>query len=200
MTPEARISLAAPERFQGLDRFEARRAVVAEFEAAGLLEKIEPHRHAVGHCYRCDTIVEPRLSDQWFVRMEPLARPALEAYRDGTLRFTPDRWGKVYEHWLENIRDWCISRQLWWGHRIPVWYCQSERCAVTSVSLHDVTACPACGGEVRQDPDVLDTWFSSWLWPFSTLGWPDKTPDLARFYPGHTIVSAPRSSSSGWRG
>ena len=191
MTPEARISLAAPERFQGLDRFEARRAVVAEFEAAGLLEKIEPHRHAVGHCYRCHTIVEPRLSDQWFVRMAPLARPALEAYRDGTLRFIPERRGDDYAAWLEGIRDWCISRQLWWGHRIPVWYCQSERCAVTSVSLHEVTACPACGGEVRQDEDVLDTWFSSWLVPFSSLGWPDKTPDLARFYPGHTIVSAP---------
>ncbi|HEY8256242.1 MAG TPA: valine--tRNA ligase [Gemmatimonadales bacterium] len=191
MTPDARISLAAPERFQGLDRFEARRAVVAEFEAAGLLERIEPHRHAVGHCYRCHTIVEPRLSDQWFVRMAPLAKPALEAYRDGTLTFIPERRGDDYAAWLEGIRDWCISRQLWWGHRIPVWYCLTEGCGLTSVSRNDLATCPACGGEVRQDDDVLDTWFSSWLVPFSSLGWPDQTADLARFYPGHTLVSAP---------
>ena len=126
MTPDARMSLAAPERFQGLDRYEARRRVVAEFEALGLLEKVEPHRHAVGHCYRCDTVVEPRLSDQWFVRMEPLARPALARFRDGTLQFIPERRGDDYAHWLEGIRDWCISRQLWWGHRIPVWYCESR--------------------------------------------------------------------------
>jgi len=191
MTPEARISLAAPERFQGLDRFEARTRVAAEFEAAGLLEKVDPHRHAVGHCYRCDTVVEPRLSDQWFVRMEPLARPALAKYRDGTLHFIPERRGDDYTQWLEGIRDWCISRQLWWGHRIPVWYCESERCARITVSRTDVEACPACGGPVRQDEDVLDTWFSSWLVPFSSLGWPDRTPDLATFYPGHTLVSAP---------
>ena len=129
MTPEARISLAAPERFQGLDRYEARRRVVAEFEAAGLLERVEEHRHAVGHCYRCDTVIEPRLSDQWFVRMEPLARPALAAYRDGTLRFVPERRGDDYSAWLEGIRDWCISRQLWWGHRIPVWYCDATAAA-----------------------------------------------------------------------
>jgi valyl-tRNA synthetase len=191
MTPDARISLAAPERFQGLDRFEARTRVVAEFEAAGLLEKVEPHRHAVGHCYRCDTVIEPRLSEQWFVRMEPLARPALARYRDGTLHFIPERRGDDYTQWLEGIRDWCISRQLWWGHRIPVWYCQSDRCARITVSRTDVEACPACGGPVRQDEDVLDTWFSSWLVPFSSLGWPDRTPDLATFYPGHTLVSAP---------
>jgi valyl-tRNA synthetase len=191
MTPEARISLAAPDRFQGLDRFDARARVVAEFEAAGLLEKVEPHRHAVGHCYRCDTVVEPRLSDQWFVRMEPLARPALAKYRDGTLQFIPERRGDDYTQWLEGIRDWCISRQLWWGHRIPVWYCESERCGRTTVSRSDVAACPACGGPARQDEDVLDTWFSSWLVPFSSLGWPDRTSDLATFYPGHTLVSAP---------
>ncbi len=191
MTPDARISLTAPDRFQGLDRFDARKAVVSEFEAAGLLDKVEAHRHAVGHCYRCHTVVEPRLSDQWFVRMAPLARPALEAYRDGTLTFIPERRGEDYATWLEGIRDWCISRQLWWGHRIPVWYCQTERCGVTSVSRHDLSACPACGGEVRQDEDVLDTWFSSWLVPFSSLGWPERTKDLARFYPGHTLVSAP---------
>jgi valyl-tRNA synthetase len=191
MTPEARISLAAPERFQGLDRFDARGRVVAEFEAAGLLEKVEPHRHAVGHCYRCGTVIEPRLSDQWFVRMAPLAAPALERYRDGTLRFIPERRGDDYTVWLEGIRDWCISRQLWWGHRIPVWYCQSDGCARSTVSRTDIEACPACGGAVRQDEDVLDTWFSSWLVPFSSLGWPDRTADLATFYPGHTLVSAP---------
>ena len=191
MTPEARISLAAPERFQGLDRYEARRQVVAELQAAGLLDRVETHQHAVGHCYRCNTVIEPRLSDQWFVRMEPLARPALEAYRDGTLRFVPERRGDAYSSWLEGIRDWCISRQLWWGHRIPVWYCDASGCGKISVSRHDLNACPGCGGPVRQDEDVLDTWFSSWLVPFSSLGWPDCTPDLATFYPGHTMVSAP---------
>jgi valyl-tRNA synthetase len=191
MTPEARISLAAPARFQGLDRYEARRRVVAEFEAAGLLERVEQHRHAVGHCYRCDTVIEPRLSDQWFVRMEPLARPALAAYRDGKLRFVPERRGDDYSAWLEGIRDWCISRQLWWGHRIPVWYCEAPGCGKTSVSRTDLEVCPSCGGPVRQDEDVLDTWFSSWLVPFSSLGWPDRTRDLETFYPGHTMVSAP---------
>ena len=191
MTPEARISLAAPDRFQGLDRYEARRQVVAEFQAAGLLDRVETHRHAVGHCYRCNTVIEPRLSDQWFVRMEPLALPALDAYRDGTLRFVPERRGDDYVSWLESIRDWCISRQLWWGHRIPVWYCDAIGCGKISVSRHDLNACPGCGGPVRQDEDVLDTWFSSWLVPFSSLGWPERTPDLATFYPGHTLVSAP---------
>jgi valyl-tRNA synthetase len=191
MTPEARISLAAPQRFQGLDRYEARRRVLAELETAGLLERTEDHRHAVGHCYRCATVVEPRLSDQWFVRMEPLARPALEAYRNGTLRFVPERRGEDYTNWLEGIRDWCISRQLWWGHRIPVWYCDAAGCNRTIVSRKDIEVCPGCGGPLRQDNDVLDTWFSSWLVPFSSLGWPDRTPDLARYYPGHTMVSAP---------
>ena len=191
MTPEARISLAAPDRFQGLDRYEARRQVVAELENAGLLERVEQHRHAVGHCYRCNTVIEPRLSDQWFVRMEPLARPALAAYRDGTIRFVPERRGEDFRVWLESIRDWCISRQLWWGHRIPVWYCDDAGCGKTSVSRTDLSRCPGCGGPVRQDDDVLDTWFSSWLVPFSSLGWPDKTPDLATYYPGHTLVSSP---------
>ena len=191
MTPEARISLAAPDRFQGLDRYEARRQVVAEFESAGLLERVEQHRHAVGHCYRCNTVIEPRLSDQWFVRMEPLARPALAAYRDGTLRFVPERRGEDYTVWLEGIRDWCISRQLWWGHRIPVWYCDDPQCGKTSVSRTDLSVCPGCGGAVRQDDDVLDTWFSSWLVPFSSLGWPDRTSDLETYYPGHTLVSSP---------
>ncbi len=191
MTPEARISLAAPDRFQGLDRYEARRRVVAEFETLGLLERVESHRHAVGHCYRCATVIEPRLSDQWFVRMEPLARPALAAYKDGTLRFVPERRGEDYTAWLEGIRDWCISRQLWWGHRIPVWYCDAPECGKTNVSRTELSACPGCGGAVRQDDDVLDTWFSSWLVPFSSLGWPDQTKDLARYYPGHTLVSSP---------
>jgi len=191
MTPEARISLAAPDRFQGLDRYEARRQVLAEFENAGLLERVEEHRHAVGHCYRCATAIEPRLSDQWFVRMEPLARPALAAYRDRTIKFVPERRGDDYTAWLEGIRDWCISRQLWWGHRIPVWYCDAEGCNLTSVSRTDLMTCPGCGGPVRQDDDVLDTWFSSWLVPFSSLGWPDKTRDLATYYPGHTLVSSP---------
>jgi valyl-tRNA synthetase len=191
MTPEARISLAAPDRFQGLDRYEARRLVVAEFESAGLLERVEQHRHAVGHCYRCNTVIEPRLSDQWFVRMEPLARPALAAYRNGTIRFVPERRGEDYTVWLESIRDWCISRQLWWGHRIPVWYCDDARCGKTSVSRTDLSTCPGCDGAVRQDDDVLDTWFSSWLVPFSSLGWPDNTPDLETYYPGHTLVSSP---------
>jgi valyl-tRNA synthetase len=191
MTPEARMSLAAPERFQGLDRYEARRRVVEEFEQLGLLEGVDQHRHAVGHCYRCDTAIEPRLSEQWFVRMAPLAKPALEAYRVGDLGFVPERRGDDYARWMENIRDWCISRQLWWGHRIPVWYCQGGHCARMIASRTDLDRCPDCGEPVRQDDDVLDTWFSSQLVPFSSLGWPDETADLARFYPGHTLVTAP---------
>jgi valyl-tRNA synthetase len=188
MTPEARMAETVPERFQGLDRYEARKRVVQEFEQLGLLEKVEPHRHAVGHCYRCDTVVEPRLSDQWFVKMAPLAKPALKAYTDGRLRFIPERRGDEYAQWMENIRDWCISRQLWWGHRIPVWYC--DDCGKTIVSRTDPSSC-GCGGALRQDEDVLDTWFSSWLVPFSSLGWPDQTEDLASFYPGSVLVTAP---------
>ncbi len=188
MTPEARMAETVPDRFQGLDRYEARKKVVAEFEALGLLAGVESHRHAVGHCYRCDTVVEPRLSDQWFVKMAPLAKPALKAYTDGRLRFIPERRGDEYAQWMEGIRDWCISRQLWWGHRIPVWYC--DDCGKTLVSRTDLSVC-ACGGALRQDEDVLDTWFSSWLVPFSSLGWPEKTEDLARFYPGSVLVTAP---------
>jgi valyl-tRNA synthetase len=190
MTDQATMSDAAPEPFQGLDRFEARAAVVDALEAEGSLESVEDHVHSVGHCYRCDTIVEPRLSLQWFVKMEPLARPALEAYRDGRLRFHPERYGQIYEHWMDNIRDWCISRQLWWGHRIPVWYCQNEACGAEVVVREDPDVCPECGGDLERDPDVLDTWFSSWLWPFSTLGWPEDTPDLDAFYPTDTLVTA----------
>ncbi len=188
MTPEARMADTVPEPFRGLDRYEARKRVVAAFEHLGLLEKVAEHTHAVGHCYRCGTVVEPRLSDQWFVRMAPLAKPALRAYRKGTLRFIPERRGEEYAHWMEHIRDWVISRQLWWGHRIPVWYC--DGCGETIVSREDVATC-RCGHALRQDEDVLDTWFSSWLVPFSSLGWPDRTPDLAAFYPGSVLVTAP---------
>lgn len=179
-----------PKELAGLDRFEAREKIVAMLREQGLLEKVAPHPHAVRHCYRCDSVVEPRLSDQWFVQMKPLAEPALAAYRTGEIRFVPERWGATYEHWMENIRDWNISRQLWWGHRIPVFTCL--KCAHVWAAREDPAECPACGGQkLEQDPDVLDTWFSSWLWPFSTLGWPDETPDLKRFYPGHTLVTAP---------
>lgn len=189
MTDEAVMNDAVPEPFRGLDRFAARKAVLTALADEGLLAGEDVHQHSVPHCYRCDTVVEPRLSEQWFVRMKPLAEPALKASREGTIRFTPDRWQKVYEHWMENIRDWCISRQLWWGHRIPVWYC--DGCGATHVLRDDPEACPSCAGELRQDPDVLDTWFSSWLWPMSPFGWPDDTPDLKAFYPGHTLVTAP---------
>ena len=190
LTPEGAVNENAPTAFQGMDRFEARKAVVAALEAQGLFAGAEVHRHAVPHCYRCDTVVEPRLSDQWFVRMKPLAEPALAASRDGTLRFHPERWSRTYEEWLENIRDWCISRQLWWGHRIPVWTCAD--CGEVMCLREDPTACSACGSaSLEQDPDVLDTWFSSWLWPFSVFGWPEETDDLKAFYPGHTLVTAP---------
>jgi len=191
MHGDATLNENAPAAYRGLDRFEARARIVEDLEAAGLIEKIERHEHAVGHCYRCDTVVEPRLSLQWFVRMAPLAEPALAAYRDGSLRFHPERFGAIYEHWMTNVRDWCISRQLWWGHRIPVWYCRDTGCAEIAVSREDLEACPSCGGPVEQDPDVLDTWFSSWLWPFSTLGWPEDTEDLRAFYPTDTLSTAP---------
>ena len=190
MTPDAHMSDAAPEAFRGMDRFDARKAVLAALEADGLLAGSDAHRHAVPRCYRCETVVEPRLSKQWFVRMRPLAAPALAASRDGAVTFTPERWKKVYEHWLENIRDWCISRQLWWGHRIPVWYCRG--CGETIVPREDPEACPRCGSvQLDRDPDVLDTWFSSWLWPFSAFDWPEQTDELKAFYPGHTLVTAP---------
>ncbi|HUF75325.1 MAG TPA: valine--tRNA ligase [Longimicrobiales bacterium] len=189
MTPDARMGDAAPEAFRGLDRFEAREAVLGALREQGLLAREEAHTHSVPHCYRCHTVVEPRLSEQWFVKMKPLAEPALQASRDGTVSFTPPHWKKVYEHWMENIRDWCISRQLWWGHRIPVWYCDSGH---TIAAREDPTECPECGSSaLEQDPDVLDTWFSSQLWPFSVFGWPQETDDLRAFYPGNTLVTAP---------
>ncbi len=190
MTPDAHMSENAPAAFRGLDRYEARARVVEALEAGGLLDRVEDHRFAVPHCYRCHTVVEPRISLQWFVRMKPLAEPALAASREGRVRFTPERHRVVYENWLEGIRDWCISRQLWWGHRIPVWYCRRTDCQEIIVAREAPETCRACGGtELEQDPDVLDTWFSSWLWPFSTLGWPEQTADLAVFYPTHTLVT-----------
>jgi valyl-tRNA synthetase len=187
LAPDATMSEAAG-RFAGLDRFAAREAVLEALESQGFLVSEEEIRHSVGRCYRCDTVVEPYLSDQWFVRMRPLAEPALAALREGKLSITPARWEKVYAHWLENVRDWCISRQIWWGHRIPVWTCANGH---QFAAREDPERCPECGSEsLEQDPDVLDTWFSSWLWPFSTLGWPDETEDLATFYPTNTLVTA----------
>jgi valyl-tRNA synthetase len=175
--------------YASLDRFECRKRIVTDLTAAGLIEKIENHQHAVGHCYRCDTVVEPRLSLQWFVRMKPLAGPALKAVQAGRVRFVPDRWNKVYAEWMENIRDWCISRQIWWGHRIPVFYC--DHCNHQWAGRGKQSQCPKCqSGNIRQDEDVLDTWFSSWLWPFSTFGWPNEGADLKFYYPGNTLVTA----------
>ncbi len=169
--------------YEGLDRMEARRRVVEQLERDELIDKIEDHARAVGHCYRCHTVVEPYLSTQWFVKMKPLAGPALEAVRSGQIQIRPARWNKVYLHWMENIRDWCISRQLWWGHQIPVWYHK------TTGEMHCSVSGPVDAENWKRDPDVLDTWFSSWLWPFSTFGWPEKTPELKYFYPGSTLVS-----------
>ncbi|HUB07291.1 MAG TPA: valine--tRNA ligase, partial [Myxococcales bacterium] len=177
---QARVT-AAGGAYAGLDRFEARKRVLADLEARGALLKTEPHQLAIGHCQRCGTIVEPFLSKQWFVKMAPLAAPALQVVERGEIRFFPETWTATYFHWMRNVHDWCISRQLWWGHRIPVWYCA---CGQVIAAEKDPTACPACGGgSLTQDPDVLDTWFSSGLWPFSTLGWPEATPALAKFYP-----------------
>ncbi|HOJ87832.1 MAG TPA: valine--tRNA ligase [Pseudothermotoga sp.] len=175
-------------RYQSLDRYEAREAIVKDLQEAGYLLKIEDIDHAVGHCYRCDTEIEPRVMDQWFVSMKPLSHKAIEAVETGKVRFVPDRWKKVYLHWMYNVRDWCISRQLWWGHRIPVWYC--DNCGEVIVSETDVKECPKChSSSIRQDEDVLDTWFSSALWPFSTLGWPEKTEDLEKYYPTSVLVT-----------
>ncbi len=177
-------------KYAGLDRFECRKQVVADLQALGLLVKIEEHQHAVGHCYRCDAVVEPRLSKQWFVKMAPLAKPALEAVRSGRIRFTPQRWEKTYFEWLENIRDWCISRQIWWGHRIPVYTCVDCQLEWADRTTPDV--CPQCKSrKITQDEDVLDTWFSSWLWPFSTLGWPEQSEDLKFYYPTNDLATAP---------
>jgi valyl-tRNA synthetase len=177
----------AAGKYAGLDRFECRKRIVEDMKALGLIDRIEPYHHTVKVCYRCRTVVEPLISRQWYVRIKPLALPAIKAVRAGRIKIVPKTWVKNYYHWMENIRDWCISRQLWWGHRIPVWYCDADRSV--HVSRKDLTACPKCKGPLRQDPDVLDTWFSSGLWPFSTLGWPRKTPELKIFYPTSCLVT-----------
>ncbi|ACX51457.1 valyl-tRNA synthetase [Ammonifex degensii KC4] len=185
---DARMTAEAGERYRGLDRWEARRRVVEDLRAQGLLEKEEDIVHAVGHCYRCGEVVEPMISKQWFVRMKPLAEPAIAAVKEGRIRFIPERFTKIYLNWVENIKDWCISRQLWWGHRIPVWHCAD--CGQSTAARNGLDRCPHCGSSrVEQDPDVLDTWFSSALWPFSTLGWPEATPELKFFYPTSVLVT-----------
>ena len=187
LTDDAKITDDYP-KYAGMDRYEARKAIVADLQAEGALVKTEDYNHNVGTCYRCGTTVEPRVSKQWFVKMKPLAEPAIEAVKKGDTKFVPSRFEKVYFHWLENIRDWCISRQLWWGHRIPAWYC--DDCGEITVSREDAKCCKHCGSEhIHQDPDTLDTWFSSALWPFSTLGWPDETEDFKHYYPTNTLVT-----------
>ncbi len=186
MTDDAKITDDYP-KYAGMDRFEARKAIVKDLEEGGFLVKIEEHAHNVGTCYRCGTTIEPRVSLQWFVKMADLAKPAIEAVRSGDIRFVPERFDKNYFNWMEDIRDWCISRQLWWGHRIPAFYC--DDCGEMIVTKDDSAVCPKCGKPMRQDPDTLDTWFSSALWPFSTLGWPENTKDLDYFYPTSTLVT-----------
>jgi valyl-tRNA synthetase len=184
---DGRMSEAAG-RFQGMDRFQCRREVLKALERLGLLEKVIDYTHNVGHCDRCKTIVEPELSTQWFVKTPPLAAPAIQVVENGRIRFLPENWSKTYFEWMRNIKDWCISRQLWWGHRIPAWYC--DRCGEINVARETPVRCRNCGDyELRQDTDVLDTWFSSWLWPFSTLGWPDQTEDLKKFYPTSVLIT-----------
>ncbi|MEC9488579.1 MAG: valine--tRNA ligase [Halanaerobium sp.] len=185
---QGKMTAAAGEAYQGLERYQCREKLLQDLKQEGYLLETEEHEHAVGVCYRCDTVIEPLVKKQWFVRMKPLAEPAIKAVKEGETSFIPPRFEKIYLHWLENIRDWCISRQLWWGHRIPVWYCQE--CGEEIVSREDVTTCPGCGSEhLEQDPDVLDTWFSSGLWPFSTLGWPEETDDLKTFFPTDVLVT-----------
>jgi len=178
----------AAGKYAGMDRFEARKKIVEDMQALGLIDHIEPYRHSVGLCYRCKTVVEPLVSKQWYVNVKPLAQVAIKAVRSGKIKIIPRGWTKTYYHWMENIRPWTISRQLWWGHQIPAWYCEKD--GSIHVSRTDLTSCPDCGGPVRRDPDVLDTWFSSGLWPFSTLGWPDDTPELRTFYPTSLLVTS----------
>ena len=187
MNDDATINSEYGGKYAGMDRYEARKVMVADLEAGGFLVKVEPCAHNVGTCYRCKTTVEPMTSDQWFVKMEPLAKPALEVVKSGEIKFEPERFTKTYTNWMENCHDWCISRQLWWGHRIPAFYC--DECGEMTVSKEDISVCPKCGAPVRQEEDVLDTWFSSALWPFSTMGWPEKTEDLARYYPTSVLVT-----------
>ena len=186
MTDDARIVDDYPD-YAGLDRYEARKRIVEDLEKGGFLVEVEDYSHNVGTCYRCGTTVEPKVSTQWFVKMKPLAGPAIDAVKDGRTKFVPERFEKIYFHWLENIRDWCISRQIWWGHQIPAFYC--DECSEMVVTKENEAYCPKCGKKMRQDDDTLDTWFSSALWPFSTLGWPDQTEDLKYFYPTNTLVT-----------
>ena len=190
LNPDGTLNENVPEKYRGLKCEQARKLVIEDLKEAGLFKDEEKIVHSVGHCYRCKTVVEPYLSFQWFVKMKPMAEKALAAWKDGKITFYPKKWENTYSHWLENIRDWCVSRQIWWGHRIPAWYCP---CGETIVSREDPANCPKCGAgadKLKQDPDVLDTWFSSWLWPFSTLGWPEKTRDLEHFYPTTALVTA----------
>ena len=189
MNDDATISAEYGGKYAGMDRYEARKAMVEDLQAQGLLVKVVPHKHNVGTCQRCHTVVEPLISKQWFVSMKKLAQPAIDVVKSGELRYIPKRFENSYLYWMENIRDWCISRQLWWGHRIPAYYCQNPECGHTEISLEAPEKCPKCGGAMKQDEDTLDTWFSSALWPFSTLGWPEKTPDLEYFYPTNTLVT-----------
>ena len=188
LTPDGKLNENVPEKYRGLKPEQARKLVIEDLSEAGLFKGEEKMTHSVGHCYRCKTVVEPYLSYQWFVKMKPMADKALAAWKNGEIQFFPKKWENTYEHWLTGIRDWCVSRQIWWGHRIPAWYCE---CGETIVSREDPACCPKCGSKnLKQDPDVLDTWFSSWLWPFSTLGWPQETEDLATFYPTTALVTA----------
>lgn len=186
MTDDAKIIADYPD-YAGMDRYEARKKIVEDLDKGGFLVRVEDHEHNVGTCYRCGTTVEPKVSTQWFVKMKPLAQPAIDAVKNGETKFVPERFDKIYYHWLENIRDWCISRQIWWGHQIPAFYC--DDCGEMVVTKESSAVCPKCGKPMRQDPDTLDTWFSSALWPFSTLGWPDNTEDLKYFYPTNTLVT-----------
>jgi valyl-tRNA synthetase len=188
LNPDGTLNDNCPEKYRNLPAVEARKLVAEDLEELGLLVNVTKHDHEVGHCYRCHSIVEPYLSQQWFVSMKDMAAKALSAWEKGEIKFYPKRWENTYTHWLTSIRDWCISRQLWWGHRIPVWYCQ--KCGKMIVAREDPTECPECGStDLKQETDVLDTWFSSWLWPISTLGWPDKTPDFDKFFPTTTLVT-----------
>jgi valyl-tRNA synthetase len=188
LDPDGKLNDAVPERYRGLTIKKARKLVIEDLESAGLFVGKKDHVHQVGHCYRCETVIEPYLSEQWFVSMQSMADQALQAWRDEEILFYPRKWENTYTHWLKNIKDWCISRQLWWGHRIPVWYC--EDCGEMMVLRKDPESCSTCGSaNIKQEEDVLDTWFSSWLWPFSTLGWPEKTEDLERFFPTSTLVT-----------
>ncbi len=189
MNDDATINKEYGGKYAGMDRYEARKAMVADLEALGLLVKVEDHVHNVGTCQRCHTVVEPKCSKQWFVKMKELAQPAIDIVKSGELKYVPQRFENGYLHWMENIRDWCISRQLWWGHRIPAYYCTNEDCDYEEINENGIDVCPKCGAKMKQDDDTLDTWFSSALWPFSTLGWPEDTEDLKYFYPTNTLVT-----------